>query len=349
MFLSNANKTKVYYLYFLNPVTNKITSRSCRTKLKSEALRVMKEFKIGSSKKPQIEISSLKLSTVRDKLLSHYKNNNSRNTFLSYRNSFDTLSRIIGDKFIISINKSDMEEFKLKRSKEVNFISTNIDIRNIKAMFNKLIEFELLNHSGIKSTKQYKIEKKKMLAIDTLDLDRILNSDAEIQLKQIIRFTLLTASRISEVLNIKLKDLDFEREVISIFQQKTNSFKTIPMTSGLINLLNEIMDHGNDKNVFKMIDKESYLFFNKSKNLTTLRLRSDTVSKQFKKVMIKLNLNNNFKFHSLRHSAITELLKNNVPINVVKEIAGHKSITTTMVYSHVNRDDMRQAVNSLSY
>ncbi len=38
-----------------------------------------------------------------------------------------------------------------------------------------------------------------------------------------------------------------------------------------------------------------------------------------------------------------------VPLNIVKEIAGHKSITTTMIYSHVKRNDMKQAVNSLSY
>ncbi len=126
MFLSNANKNKTYYLYFLNPLTNKITSRSCKTKRKSEALKVMKEFKTENSEKPKIDKSSLKLSSVREKLLSHYQNNNSRNTFLSYRNSFENLFRIIGDCFIASINKSDLEEFKVKRSKEVNLVSTNI-------------------------------------------------------------------------------------------------------------------------------------------------------------------------------------------------------------------------------
>ncbi|MBK7254007.1 MAG: hypothetical protein IPI04_08835 [Ignavibacteria bacterium] len=125
--------------------------------------------------------------------------------------------RLIGDKYLSIINKTDFEDFKLRRSKEVSIISVNIDIRNLKAMFNKMIEFELLEFSKISSVKQFRIEKKKMLAIDPRDINKILNSEIDTQLKQIIRFTLLTASRISEVLNVKLKDFDFENEVINIY------------------------------------------------------------------------------------------------------------------------------------
>lgn len=349
MFLSNSNKYKIYYLFYINPLTNKMTSRSCNTKLKSDATKFLKDFKFETTKKPEINKSILKLSDVREKILSHYKMNNSYNTFLSYRNSFDNLIRIIKDKQISCINKSDIEEFKLKRSKEVNLISTNIDIRNIKAMFNKMIEFELLDYSKISSAKQFKIEQKKMLAIDSADIINILNNIKDIQLKQIVRFTLLTASRVSEVLNVKIKDIDFENEVINIFQQKTNCYKTIPLTEGLLKLVNEIINSDNDKNILTMAIKESYLFHNKSKKFMNLKLRADTVSKQFKKILKKLKLNNDFKFHSLRHSAITELIKNNVPLNIVKEIAGHKSITTTMIYSHIKSSDLKQAVNTLGY
>ena len=349
MFLSNSNKTKTYYIYFVSSVTNKRTSRSCKTKLKSEANKFLQNSRIESSKKPAIDRSVLKLSSVRQRIISHYKINNSINTFLSYRNTYDNLMRLIGDKYLSIINKSDIEDFKLKRSKEVSFVSVNIDIRNIKAMFNKMIEFELLGFSKISSVKQFRIEKKKMLAIDPGDINKILNSEIDIQLKQIIRFTLLTASRISEVLNVKLKDIDFENEVINIYQKKTNCFKTIPLTIGLLELVNEILNKGEENNIYTLQDKEGYLFLNPVKNNPFLKLREDTVRKQFKKILRKLDLNEDFKFHSLRHSAITELIKNNVPLNIVKELAGHKAITTTMIYSHVKSDDLKQAVNSLKY
>ena len=160
----------------------------------------------------------------------------------------------------------------------------------IVVMFNKTIEFELLEISKLSSVKQFRIEKKKMLAFDSGDIDKILNSEINIQLKQIIRFTLLTASRISEVLSVKLKDIDFENEVINIYQKKTNCFKTIPLISGIFELVNEILNKGIENNIYTLQDKEGYLFPNPIRNNPYLKLREETVSKQFKKILRKLNL-----------------------------------------------------------
>ncbi|MBK8551260.1 MAG: tyrosine-type recombinase/integrase [Ignavibacteria bacterium] len=273
MFISNSNKTKTYYLYFTNPLTDKPTSRSCRTKLKSEATRFLKNFRIENSNSPKVDKSNLKLSDVKERILSHYKMNNALKTYRSVKSTYENLSRIIGDKAISIIGKSDIEDFKRIRSKEVSLISTNVDIRNIKAMFNKMLEFELLQYKKVTLVKQFKIEKKKMLAIDSNDINKILNSKIDIQLKQIIRFTLLTASRISEVLSVRIKDIDFDNEVINIHQRKTNSFKTIPLTAGILDLVNEIMNNEVESNIYTIQDKESYLFPNPVRNNPCLKMR----------------------------------------------------------------------------
>lgn len=289
----------------------------------------------------------LKLSDVKEKIFDHYKSDISPNTFRSYISSYDSLIRLIGDKNINMISKLDLEEYKLKRSKEVNPSSTNIDIRNIKAIFNKMVEYEMIEYSRLSGVKQIKIKTNKVLAFDSADVVRILNAAMDEQMNQIIRFTLLTASRISEVLNMKVKDIDFGKGILNVYQQKTNCYKTIPLTDRLSELLKEIC-----KSNFESINsnlKESYIFYNKSNNDPYLKLRSDTVSKRFKKILRSLELSEDFSFHSLRHTSITELIRNNVPINIAKEIAGHKSISTTMLYSHVRSEDLRQAVNSLIY
>jgi len=121
------------------------------------------------------------------------------------------------------------------------------------------------------------------------------------------------------------------------------------MRNAITELVNEVLNSNNESNIFSLVDPESFLFYNKLKKNSFQKLRMDPVSKNFKKILRKLNLNEDFKFHSLRTSAITDLLKSNIPLNIVKEIAGHKSITTTMIYSHVKSDDLRKAVNSLNY
>ena len=289
----------------------------------------------------------LMLSEVKNRIFEHYKSNVAPNTFRSYISSFNSFIRLIGDKNINMIGKLDLEEYKIKRSKEVNPVSTNIDIRNIKAIFNKMVDYELIEYSKLSGVKQIKIKNKKVLAIDSADVVRILNAAMDEQMNQIIRLTLLTASRISEVLNMKVKDIDFGKGILNVYQQKTNCYKTIPLTDRLSELLKEIC-----KSNFESINsnlKESYIFYNKSNNDPYLKLRSDTVSKRFKKILRSLELSEDFSFHSLRHTTITELIRNNVPINIAKEIAGHKSISTTMLYSHVRSEDLRQAVNSLIY
>lgn len=99
-----------------------MTIRSCNTKFKCEATQFLEKFKFENTSKPQINKSFLKLSDVREKIISHYKMNNSYNTYLSYRNSYDNIVRIIKVKSISSIDKSDFENFKLIRSKEINSV-----------------------------------------------------------------------------------------------------------------------------------------------------------------------------------------------------------------------------------
>jgi len=291
--------------------------------------------------------SFLKLSDVNERIFASYKSDIAPNTFRSYKSSFNSFIRLIGDKNINMISKSDLEEYKLKRSKEVNPVSTNIDIRNIKAIFNKMVDYELIEYSRFSGVKQIKIKSKKVLAIDSTDIVRILNAAMDKQMNQIIRLTLFTASRISEVLNMKVKDIDFGKGILNVYQQKTNCYKTIPLTDRLTELLKEIClsnIEGIDNNL-----KESYIFYNKSNNDPYLKLRSDTVSKRFKKILRSLDLSEDFRFHSLRHTAISELNRNNIPVNVVKEIAGHKDIRTTILYSHVRSEDIKQGINSLNY
>jgi len=58
-------------------------------------------------------------------------------------------------------------------------------------------------------------------------------------------------------------------------------------------------------------------------------------------------LNDGLHFHSLRHSTASNMVRHGVPIAVVKEVLGPSDIKTTMVYSHVRREDLANAVKTL--
>lgn len=328
MYISNSNKAKVYYVYYINPATGKITSKSLRTRDRTEALRLFAEFK-----NPVV----LKLSDVKDLLFSYVNRNNSRNTYRSYLLTYNHFIRIAGDKPVRDINKNDIEVFKAARVNEVRPVSVNVDIRNLKAMSGKLVSLGLIEYSNISSVTGIKIGIKPVLSIEKDDLNQIIGHIQDIQIRSIVRLSLLTANRISETLNIKLKDIG---DVLSVYQSKSNKYKFIPVTQSIRSLIEPLLYD-------RSADQDAYLF-HKPGN-PNVRLRSDYVSKYFKRIVKRLQMNPLYRFHCLRHTAITELIKNNVPVAVVKEIAGHSSISTTMLYTHIHAEDMRKGLNTLDF
>jgi site-specific recombinase XerD len=56
-------------------------------------------------------------------------------------------------------------------------------------------------------------------------------------------------------------------------------------------------------------------------------------------------MNDSLHFHSIRHTVVTNLIKNDVSINKVKEFIGHKSISTTLKYTHLNVEDYRSVAD----
>jgi integrase/recombinase XerD len=323
-----------------------------RSRIRKIEKRLRNEDKSGSNSmhnnsKIIEKILNFKLSEVKDQLMNHYKINCTKNTFRSYESSFTNFIRLIGDKEINSINRADLEDFKIKRSSEVSQVSVNIDIRNLKAIFNKMVDYELIEYSKFSGVKQFKIQNEEILTIETVDLVKILFETKGDQMNHIIRFTLNTACRISEVLDLKIKGIDFKNNNINIYQKKTNSYKSFPISDSLTELLEEILPTGPRDDISLM--KEGFLFYDKIKNDPGSKLRTDTISKKFKKIIRKLKLNSHYKFHSLRHTAITEFMNNNVQPYLVQKIAGHSSINTTMLYSHARSEDLKIAVNSVSY
>ncbi|MBK8550893.1 MAG: tyrosine-type recombinase/integrase [Ignavibacteria bacterium] len=63
----------------------------------------------------------------------------------------------------------------------------------------------------------------------------------------------------------------------------------------------------------------------------------------------KLNLNEDLHFHCLRHTYFPNLSRLNVPVNYIKELAGHSSIKTTEIYLHNFRQDLNNFVSGFKY
>ncbi len=83
------------------------------------------------------------------------------------------------------------------------------------------------------------------------------------------------------------------------------------------------------------------------KNKIGIKLNEGFVSKVFKRAVKLSKLNNKIHFHSLRHSFCSNLVQKGVSLYVVKDLAGHQNIKTTQIYSHLQKQNLMDAVNLL--
>ncbi|NCS90569.1 MAG: tyrosine-type recombinase/integrase [Ignavibacteria bacterium] len=74
----------------------------------------------------------------------------------------------------------------------------------------------------------------------------------------------------------------------------------------------------------------------------------DYFSKRFKRACKSAGIDKSIHFHSLRHSFASNFAQKGINLYTIKELLGHSSITTTEIYSHLNMDSLKEAIETLN-
>ncbi len=134
--------------------------------------------------------------------------------------------------------------------------------------------------------------------------------------------------RVSELVSLKLKQIDFENGIIIIIG-KGNKQRSIPIGEFALEYLNRYIQEVRSKSRFR---KSNYVFLNKS---------GEPISrvyfwKQIKAYAEKAGIDKDISPHTLRHCFATHLLENGADLRMVQEMLGHSNIATTQIYTHVS-------------
>jgi len=141
--------------------------------------------------------------------------------------------------------------------------------------------------------------------------------------------------RVSELVNIKLKDIDFNNKTILIFG-KGSKERVVPFGDYALEAINTFINDGRDKYLGDI--ESEYLIVGKNEpNLTTRRIEQ-IIDKLIKKTSIKMNITP----HMFRHTFATHLLDNGCELIAVQELLGHESLSSTEIYTHVSNEHLRE-------
>lgn len=153
----------------------------------------------------------------------------------------------------------------------------------------------------------------------------------------IFELTYASGLRASEIINLKMQDIDFENRILSIVG-KGNKQRKIPFSKTSKKYLNLYINVLRRELIEKENASKDYVFLNnRGKKLTERGLEYI-----FEQASIKSGFNVHLHPHALRHSFATNLINNGLDIRVIQELLGHENIKTTSIYTHISYEELKK-------
>lgn len=216
-------------------------------------------------------------------------------------------------------------------------------ISGLKAFFKYLLLEDIIDSDPSSLLESPKLGRKLPEVLSIEEIDHIVSaidlSQPEGQRNKAIIETLYSCGlRVSELINLKISNLYFDEGFVRVVG-KGDKERLVPIGQKAIK---EIRYYFQDRNLQSNIDKasENIVFLNRrGKQLT--RVMIFTI---IKRLAEKAEIKKNISPHTFRHSFATHLIDGGADLRAVQEMLGHESIITTEIYTHLDREYLRDAI-----
>lgn len=245
---------------------------------------------------------------------------NTRKVYLLYINEYIKFSKKAG----VQNKQKAIEEFLLSKHKRKQSPQTiNLALNAVKFLYSQVLKDTV--KIDLKFTKR---SKKLPIVLSRSEIQKIIEVTDNSKYKLMISLGYACGMRVSEVVNLKVADLDISELVVHIKGAKGKKDRISVLPGKLQNdLRNIIAGKKADEFVFAS---------NRGGKLTTTSLQ-----KMFRKSLAKAKVQKPATFHSLRHSFATHLLENGTDVRYVQKLLGHSNIRTTQRYTQVTNPKLK--------
>ena len=244
--------------------------------------------------------------------------------------------------------------FEYIESKKINYLTiTNHDVRGylkyldscnlknstisrristLRTFYNYLVDENIVENNVFHNVKNPKLEKKLPNYLNYNEMEELLESidistTEGLEKRLLIEMFYSTGCRVSEMINVKISDIDFTNKTIRI------------MGKGSKERIVYFGDYASKylDNYISKVKCDKYLFTNKKGEKLTI----NEVEQIVKDIMKHISIKTHVTPHTLRHTFATHLLNNGADIKTVQELLGHANLSTTGIYTHVSSDRLK--------
>lgn len=217
----------------------------------------------------------------------------------------------------------------IAKKKQSSAQSRNLFLNAIKFYYRHIVMNS--NKIGISSAKK---PKSLPVILSRDEIEKILQLMTNTKHKLLLSLAYGAGLRVSEVIALRVQDLNLEELTIHIKQAKGQKDRISVLPEKLLNQLQDFVSLKNG---------HDFVFASERGGVLSTR----TVQKIFENALKVSNIKKNVTFHSLRHSFATHLLENGIDVRYAQELLGHQNIRTTQIYTHVTNPKLRNIKSPL--
>ncbi len=273
----------------------------------------------------------------------------SQNTVISYLNDISSLVGFLKNEDLGELQYCTNRIAKFYISylhNQYNPKSIRRKISSVKTLYDYLLEEKQVRDNPFKNVVLPKVEKRLPKFIyedEMIDFLNGINSDTDIGFRNKTIFELLYGCglRVSELVHIKINDIDFIKQEI-IVHGKGSVQRVVPVHNLAIQSVKIYLLKHRPALKIKSEVPSNYMFLNHRGNQLSDRGVRDILKREIEKQASTLKVSP----HSFRHSFATHLLNNGVDLRIVQELLGHVSLSTTQIYTKVSKEKLQEEYNN---
>jgi len=275
-----------------------------------------------------------------DKFINYMKveKNASTHTVTNYTIDLDAFKGFLGDSRIEAVDHLSLRRFLAElRAKNYSKRTVARKLASLRSFFKFLFREGHIKKNPITAVLTPKLDKRLPVFLDTVKIDRLLsappdNNVAGLRDRALLETLYSTGIRVSELVGLDLKDIDFISEVIKVLGKGSRE-RIVPIGEPALKAIKKYVD----KRPGRKADDDGAVFLNRS----GVRLTDRSVRRILDKHIGVCGVTEKISPHSLRHSFATHLLDRGADLRSVQELLGHMNLSTTQIYTHVTMERLK--------
>jgi integrase/recombinase XerD len=329
--------TKEDYMHFSNALQNKAT-------IQKDALRIYLQQRkaiVPAQQKVPVGQKNMKSSTVKMMILHPLSEENlaaltafknmltlkgySANTIRNYCNEFHHLLRLLGNRSVNGLSKPHIMSYLLWLLEKQGYSEMHVHtaINAVKFYFEQVMKREKEFYDLPRPKKPFKLPS--VLAEE--EVITLIQKIKNIKHRSMIMAGYAAGLRVSEIIQLKVNDIDSKRMMIHVRGAKGKKDRLVPLSKKLLETL---------RVYYKEYKPKDFLFEGQYGGSYSVR----SAQQILKEAKLKAGITKRGGIHMLRHSYATHLMESGTDLRIIQELLGHNSIRTTMRYTHVSKKEI---------